>query len=151
VPKKPRTIPSFDFQWYQPHGQLLNFSQEGVSNLMNVLTFKAEKLTVLSGVLVLAIGMYSDGAAFGQTAPPSASAPPGSLSANCSYGSQAYALAGDYNEAIALIRQKCKRGDTVLIPGKNAAMVGQFCDFSRAVVIVGDFVVCVLTTERPRR
>ena|ERR1700726_3965489 len=111
----------------------------------NMLTFKAERLAVASSALVLTIGMYSNGAAFGQTAPPV------SPSANCTEGSQAYALRGDYNEAIAAIRQKCKRGDTVLIPGKNAAMVGQFCDFSRAVVNVGDFVVCVFTTERTRR
>jgi len=112
---------------------------------MNVLTFRAGRLAVASSAFALAIGLYSNGAAFGQTAPPP------SLSANCTDGSQAYALRGDYNEAIAAIRQKCKRGDTVSIPGKNAAMVGQFCDFSRAIVSVGDFVVCVLTTERPRR
>jgi hypothetical protein len=73
---------------------------------MNVLTFKAERLAGPSSALVLAVGLYSNGAAFGQTAPPSASAPPVSLSANCTDGSQAYALRGDYDEAIALIRQK---------------------------------------------
>jgi hypothetical protein len=138
-------MPSFDFQWHRLHGAVIVFFAATVRNLMNVPTFEAERLAVASSAIVLAIGLYSNGAAFGQTAPPP------SLSANCTDGSQAYALRGDYNEAIAAIRQKCRRGDTVLIPGRNAAMVGQFCDFSRAVVNVGDYVVCVLTTERTRR
>ena len=33
---------------------------------MNVLTFKAERLAVTSSALVLAIGLYSNGVAFGK-------------------------------------------------------------------------------------
>ena len=117
---------------------------------MNVL--KAARLAITSSSLMLAIGLYASGAAFGQTAPsPNASGPPASSSANCPYPSIAYAPHGNQYEAIALIREKCKRGDTVSLPGDDAAMVARFCDFSRTIVKAGNWTVCILTTERTRR
>jgi hypothetical protein len=38
---------------------------------------------------------------------------------------------------LALIREKCKRGDTVSLPGDNASMVARFCDFSRTIILKG--------------
>jgi hypothetical protein len=40
--------------------------------------------------------------------------------------------------------RKCARGDTVVIPARNPGAVARFCDFSKAVISVGDNVVCVL-------
>lgn len=42
--------------------------------------------------------------------------------------------------------RKCARGDTVIIPAKNASAVARMCDFSKAVVTSGDNVVCVLVS-----
>jgi hypothetical protein len=40
--------------------------------------------------------------------------------------------------------RKCARGDTVVIPAKSAGAVARLCDFSKAVVALGDNVVCVM-------
>jgi hypothetical protein len=119
-----------------------------LGNLMNVLTFRLAITS--SSPLMLAIGLYASGAAFGQTAP-SPSAPPANSSALCAYPSVAYAVHGNQEEAMALIREKCKRGDTVSLPGDDASMVARFCDFSRTIVRAGNWIVCILTTERTRR
>jgi hypothetical protein len=102
---------------------------------MNVLTFR---LAITSSSLMLAIGLYASGASFGQTASsPNASAPPASSSSFCASPSIAYAVHGNQDEAMALIREKCKRGDTVSLPGDNASMVARFCDFSRTIILKG--------------
>jgi hypothetical protein len=40
--------------------------------------------------------------------------------------------------------KKCVRGDTVVIPAKNPSVVARMCDFSKAIVTMADYVVCVL-------
>ena len=40
--------------------------------------------------------------------------------------------------------RKCARGDTVVIPARSAGAVARLCDFSKAVVALGDNVVCVM-------
>jgi hypothetical protein len=40
--------------------------------------------------------------------------------------------------------RKCSRGDTVVIPAHSAGAVARMCDFSKAVVALGDNVVCTL-------
>jgi hypothetical protein len=40
--------------------------------------------------------------------------------------------------------RKCSRGDTVVIPARSAGAVARMCDFSKAVVAVGENVVCVM-------
>jgi hypothetical protein len=40
--------------------------------------------------------------------------------------------------------KKCARGDTVIIPSRNASAVTRMCDFSKAIVSMNDNVVCVL-------
>jgi hypothetical protein len=40
--------------------------------------------------------------------------------------------------------RKCARGDTVVIPSRNASAVARMCDFSKSVAALGENVVCVL-------
>jgi hypothetical protein len=40
--------------------------------------------------------------------------------------------------------KKCARGDTVVIPIKSASAVARICDFSKAIVTMGEYVVCVI-------
>ena len=40
--------------------------------------------------------------------------------------------------------RKCARGDTVVIPARSPGAVARMCDFSKAVIALGDNVVCVL-------
>jgi hypothetical protein len=40
--------------------------------------------------------------------------------------------------------RKCSRGDTVVIPARSPGAVARICDFSKAVIALGENVVCVL-------
>ena len=40
--------------------------------------------------------------------------------------------------------RKCARGDTIVIPARSAGAVARMCDFSKAIVALGDNVVCVM-------
>jgi hypothetical protein len=40
--------------------------------------------------------------------------------------------------------RKCARGDTVVIPARSPGAVARMCDFSKAVIALGENVVCVL-------
>jgi hypothetical protein len=40
--------------------------------------------------------------------------------------------------------KKCSRGDTIVIPGRSAGAVARMCDFSKAIVAVGENVVCAM-------
>jgi hypothetical protein len=40
--------------------------------------------------------------------------------------------------------QKCARGDTVVIPARIPGAVVRMCDFSKAIVALGDSVVCAM-------
>jgi hypothetical protein len=42
--------------------------------------------------------------------------------------------------------QKCARGDTVVIPSRNASSVARMCDFSKAIVAVGENIVCAMVS-----
>jgi hypothetical protein len=47
---------------------------------------------------------------------------------------------------------KCARGDTIVIPARSPSAVARLCDFSKAVVSVGEYVVCVIVLpERPSK
>src|SRR5665213_1455399 len=47
---------------------------------------------------------------------------------------------------------KCARGDTIVIPAHSPSAVARLCDFSKAVVSVGEYVVCVIALpERPSK
>jgi hypothetical protein len=48
--------------------------------------------------------------------------------------------------------KKCSRGDTIVVPARSAGAVARMCDFSKAIVAVGDNVVCAMVfPERPSR
>jgi hypothetical protein len=48
--------------------------------------------------------------------------------------------------------RKCSRGDTVVIPARSPGAVARMCDFSKAVIALGENVVCVLVfPERASR
>jgi hypothetical protein len=48
--------------------------------------------------------------------------------------------------------RKCSRGDTVVIPARSPGAVARMCDFSKAVIAIGENVVCVLVfPERASR
>ena len=40
--------------------------------------------------------------------------------------------------------RKCARGDTIVIPARSAGAVARMCDFSKAIVALGDNVVCAM-------
>jgi hypothetical protein len=40
--------------------------------------------------------------------------------------------------------RKCARGDTIVIPARSAGAVARMCDFSKAIVALGDKVVCAM-------
>jgi hypothetical protein len=40
--------------------------------------------------------------------------------------------------------RKCSRGDTVVIPARSPGAVARMCDFSKALIALGENVVCVL-------
>ena len=44
--------------------------------------------------------------------------------------------------------KKCARGDTVVIPAKNASAVARMCDFTKAIVATPEHVVCSIVPER---
>ena len=73
--------------------------------------------------------------------PPPRTAPP--ASAYCLPASVAF-LESD-GKASDEVR-KCARGDTVVIPSRNASAVARMCDFTKAVVPSGENVVCVLVS-----
>jgi hypothetical protein len=40
--------------------------------------------------------------------------------------------------------RKCARGDTIVIPARSAGAVARMCDFSKAIVALGENVVCAM-------
>ena len=40
--------------------------------------------------------------------------------------------------------RKCARGDTVVIPARIPGAVARMCDFSKAIVSLGDNVICAM-------
>jgi hypothetical protein len=40
--------------------------------------------------------------------------------------------------------RKCARGDTVVIPARVPGAVARMCDFSKAIVALGDNVICAM-------
>jgi hypothetical protein len=98
------------------------------------------KLIVSAGLLQLGIGICS-------------AQPAQEQSAYCRSAAVAFFKeSGDAEYAI--VRQKCKRGDTIAI---NTAAQGavfhiaRLCDFSKAIVVTGPTTICVLVGERPIR
>lgn len=83
-------------------------------------------------------------AAHAQTpAPKPAPRPPPQVSAYCLPGSAGFLE----SETKALEEmKKCARGDTIVIPSRNASSVARLCDFSKAIVAAGENIVCVMVS-----
>jgi|SRR5579871_1158236 len=48
--------------------------------------------------------------------------------------------------------RKCSAGDTIVVPARSAGAVARMCDFSKAIVAVGENVVCTMVfPERASR
>jgi hypothetical protein len=77
-------------------------------------------------------------------APKSGPKPPPQVSAYCLPASAAF-LESDAKASDEV--QKCAPGDTVVIPARNASAVARMCDFSKAIVALGENVVCVLVSH----
>lgn len=76
---------------------------------------------------------------------------PADASAYCQSGSGA-GISGPDKTFVETIKQKCRRGDIIIIPAIQTSVAARVCDFSRAVAQVGGNVVCVLTgSERSTR
>jgi hypothetical protein len=66
--------------------------------------------------------------------------PPAIASAYCLPVSAGF-LEGDAKASEEV--RKCSRGDTVDIPARSPGSVARMCDFSKAVIAVGENVICV--------
>jgi len=73
--------------------------------------------------------------------PPSRKLPPPQPSAYCVAVSAGF-LESEAKASEAM--QNCVRGDTVVIPAQNAGAVARMCDFTKAMVMLGDKVVCAM-------
>jgi hypothetical protein len=95
--------------------------------------------------LILAVVIASTAANAQAPAPALAPKPklPAPASAYCLPASVAF-LESDAKASDEV--QKCARGDTVVIPSRNASAVARMCDFSKAIVASGENVVCVLVS-----
>lgn len=51
----------------------------------------------------------------------------------CSAGGASAYIGGDPDEIVKKIRQQCKPGDTVGIPGNSAYVIGTICDFTKTI------------------
>lgn len=101
-----------------------------------------KRLRFAGGVSVVAVLMASGAHGQGTVEP--------SPSAYCVAGSAGFLLSE--SKGVSELRQKCRRGDTIVIPAVSAVSIASVCDFSRAVVHAGANVVCViLGYERGRR
>lgn len=74
-------------------------------------------------------------------------------SAFCANGSFAASLVPDaqVDQGAAILSDKCKPGDIVLIPVSKFSLIATSCDFSKSINQVGIEILCVLTTRRPMR
>jgi hypothetical protein len=95
--------------------------------------------------LVLLVGIRSADHAWGQTAAP----PAPTLSAYCSSGAGGFSLSDE--QGYAETKQKCKPGDTILLPGDSTGAIARICDFSRSIVSTAGHVICTVALQRSRR
>ena len=74
---------------------------------------------------------------------PRPAAPPAQVPAYCLPGSAGFLE----SETKALEEvKKCSRGDTIVIPSRNASSVARLCDFSKAIVAAGENIVCTMVS-----
>jgi hypothetical protein len=104
---------------------------------------------MISRVFALAAVIFAAEANAQTPAPKPPPRPPAQASAYCLPVSAGFLE----NETKALeMMQKCARGDTVVIPSRNASSVARICDFSKAIVAAGENIVCtMISPERATR
>jgi hypothetical protein len=96
----------------------------------------------MTGRAFLLLALLTVAAARAQAPPPRLPArPPPPPSGYCLAASAGF-LEGDAKAFDEF--KKCARGDTVVIPIRNASAVARICDFSKAIVTMGEYVVCVI-------
>jgi hypothetical protein len=94
-------------------------------------------------VLAFTALIFATGAHAQTPAPKAPPRPPAPVSAYCLPGSVGFLE----SETKALEEvKKCARGDTIVIPSKNASSVARLCDFSKAVVAAGENIVCAMVS-----
>lgn len=98
-------------------------------------------------ILVLLVLVECGGDVLAQTDTPTPT--PTSHSAYCSSGAGAFTVSDE--SGFAEVKQKCKPGDTILIPGGSTGAIAKVCDFSRSVVTTAGSVICVLAVQRSKR
>lgn len=98
-------------------------------------------------ILALLASIAANREASAQTVPPPPPAPTGS--AYCSCGAGAFTLSAE--QGYAETRQKCKPGDTILLPGDTTGAIARICDFSRSIVSTAGLLLCVVTAQRAKR
>ena len=57
----------------------------------------------------------------------------------------------DPTPALNDIAQKCRAGDTVILPINLQFFIAQLCDFNKSIVHSGDSVICVMSSLRQQR
>jgi hypothetical protein len=97
--------------------------------------------------LILLVGIRTTDQAWGQMPAPTSPGP--TPSAYCSSGAGAFTLSQE--QGFAETRQKCKPGDTILLPGGSTGAIARICDFSRSIVSTDGLVICTVTSQRSSR
>jgi hypothetical protein len=98
---------------------------------------------MISRVLAFVAVIFATGAYAQAPAPKPAPRPPAQVSAYCLAGSAGF-LESE-TKALEEVR-KCARGDTIVIPSRNASSVARICDFSKAIVAAGENIVCTMVS-----
>jgi hypothetical protein len=94
-------------------------------------------------VFALAAVIFATGAYAQTPAPTPPPRPPAQASAYCLPVSAGF-LEGE-TKALEEVR-KCARGDTIVIPSRNASSVARMCDFSKTIVAAGENIVCAMVS-----
>ena len=62
----------------------------------------------------------------------------------CAVGRAASVGADGIGNNLKSLRERCQPGETVILESNSMGMIASACDFSKAVVIVGQNIICVL-------
>jgi hypothetical protein len=107
---------------------------------------RSRKRNMIRRVFALATVVFANGADAQTSAPNPPPRPPAQTSAYCLSVSAGFLE----SETKALKEMlKCGRGDTIVIPARNASSVARMCDFSKTIVAAGENIVCtMISAER---
>lgn len=68
----------------------------------------------------------------------------------CVTGSKAL-MTSDGAKELAEAKQKCRVGDTIMIPITDRHVIARLCDFTKAIVDGPASIICVMSDQRPLR